>query len=125
MILTFILIDLIFLMVFKFPLYIISLIFIFYKNNKLILPIIFAVSLDIFMSKILLSLIVVVLSIIVTKINKKLNLIKSLILLSVIYLGIHLYIGQLNIYFLFKLVLLIGIYLLVLKLSLMKYKLIR
>lgn len=115
MILTLFLIDLIFIKIIKFPIYSIFLVFVFYKKTSLIIPIIVSTILDIFMFKIYLSPLVVFLSLLALR-KSKLNLIKSLTHISILYLGINFYLGKLSLLFLLKLLIIIGIYLLVLKL---------
>lgn len=124
MILTYILIDLIFFEILNFPIYTIFLIFVFYNNKKLVFPIIISVILDIIMLKICLSPLVVILSLLAVA-KSKMNLIKSLIYISILYFGISFYLDQLSLSVLIKLLIIIIIYLFSLKLPLKEYKLIR
>ena len=125
MIFTLFLLDLIFIEIFNFPLYISSLIFLIYKKTKLIFPIIISVFLDIFMSRIYLSLITIIILIISINLNKRQNTTKKLIIFAIIYFIIHMYFRQFNIVFFIKLPLSALIYFLVLKTSLRQYKLLR
>ena len=117
MILSLFFIDVIFILLFNIPMYSLSLIFVVYKKNQLIIPMIISTVLDIFMNKISMSLITLVLCILDIKFIKKDNLTKIISLLIFIYFIIHFYLGQLNFLFLFKSLILIIIYFLVIKIS--------
>lgn len=111
MTLTLIFIDMIFVLLFNIPIYSISLIFILYKKYKLIIPLIFSAILDFFMNKISLTIIALTLSIINIKFIKNSNLIKIILLLIFNNFIIHIYLEQLDFFFIIKSILLIIIYL--------------
>lgn len=123
MIFTLILIDIIFMKILNFPIYITFLIFIFSPRIKFLIPLCVAVVLDIIFFKIHLSLFMLILFLLRKKLFN-LNNLKKLIFLNLIYLGIYFWFDSFKIITLLKIIIINIIYILVLKIPLEKYKLI-
>lgn len=116
-----ILIDLIFIVVLKFPIYIIFVFFLFNKKKKFFIPFLISVFLDIIFHRIHLSLLILILSLVSIK-NLKLNLKKHIILLNVYYLGIYIFLDGFELELFLKLFIINFMIFIVLKTFMKQYK---